>query len=130
MALTDTYNFEHLRNEAEKLVLDELEIQLAQVSEEICRCNDCIVDMAAMALNNVKPLYRFSILGTLYAASAKNEPNYAITVKYAVSKAIEKVSSNPSHEKKQIEQEQIEQEQTEQEQTEQEQTEDQALSKE
>jgi len=100
MPLTDTYNFEHLKNEAEKLVLDELEIQLEQADEEICRCNDCIVDMAAMALNNVKPLYRFSILGTLYAASAKNEPNYAITVKYAVTKAIEKVSSNPSHEKK------------------------------
>jgi competence protein ComFB len=100
MALTDTYNFELLKNEAEKLVLDELEIQLAQASKEICRCNDCIVDMAAMALNMVKPLYRFSILGTLYAASAKNEPAYADTVKQAVAKAIEKVTSNPSHEKK------------------------------
>jgi competence protein ComFB len=106
MPLTDTYNFEHLKNQAENLVLDELEIQLAQESEETCRCNDCIVDMAAMALNNVKPLYRFSILGTLYAAQAKNEPAYADTVKHAVAKAIEKVASNPSHDKKQIEQEQ------------------------
>jgi competence protein ComFB len=101
MALTDTYNFELLKNEAEKLVLDELELQLAQVGDEICRCNDCIVDMAAMALNNVKPLYRFSILGSLYAAQAKNEPAYADTVKQAVAKAIKKVSSNPSHEKNQ-----------------------------
>jgi len=97
MALTDTYNFELLKNESEKLVLDELEIQLANVSEEICRCNDCIVDMAAMALNNVRPLYRFSILGTLYAAQAKNEPNYADTIQHAVAQAIQKVSSNPSH---------------------------------
>jgi len=97
MALSDTYNFELLKNESEKLVLDELEIQLAQASEEICRCNDCIVDMAAMALNNVRPLYRFSILGTLYAAQAKNEPIYADTVQQAVAKAIERVSSNPSH---------------------------------
>jgi len=101
MALTDTYDFEHLKNEAEKLVLDELEIQLAHAHEEMCRCNDCIVDMAAMALNNVKPLYRFSILGTLYAAQARNEPVYADTIKLAVTKAIGKVSSNPSHEKKQ-----------------------------
>jgi competence protein ComFB len=101
MALSDTYNFELLKNEAEQLVLDELEIQLARASEEMCRCNDCIVDMAAMALNNVKPLYRFSILGALYAAQARNEPAYADTVKQAVAKAIEKVSSNPSHDKKQ-----------------------------
>jgi competence protein ComFB len=99
MALTDKYNFEHLRNEAEKLVLDELEIQLARAPGGICRCNDCIVDMAAMALNNVKPLYRFSILGALYAASAKNEPLYADAVQQAVARAIDKVSSNPSHEK-------------------------------
>jgi len=101
MALTDTYNFEHLKNESEKLVLDELEIQLAQAGDDICRCNDCIVDMAAMALNNVKPLYRFSILGTLYAAQAKNEPLYADAIKQAVTKAIEKVTTNPSHEKRQ-----------------------------
>jgi len=97
MALTDTYNFELLKNEAEKLVLDELEIQLEHLKEEICRCNDCIVDMAAMALNNVKPLYRFSILGSLYAASARNEPVFADTVQQAVAQAIQKVSSNPSH---------------------------------
>jgi len=108
MALTDTYSFEHLKNEAEKLVLDELEIQLAQASEDVCRCNDCIVDMAAMALNNVKPLYRFSILGTLYAAQAKNEPDYADTVKQAVARAIDKVHSNPSHERKPAGEEQAE----------------------
>ena len=101
MALTDTYDFELLKNEAEKLVLDEMEVQLAQADDKICRCNDCIVDMAAMALNNVKPLYRFSILGSLYAAQARNEPAYADTIKQAVAKAIEKVSSNPSHEKNQ-----------------------------
>jgi len=108
MALTDTYNFEHLKNESEKLVLDELEIQLAHAGEEVCRCNDCIVDMAAMALNNIKPLYRFSILGTLYAAQAKNEATFADAVKQAVANAIKKVSSNPSHEKIQNEQNQTE----------------------
>jgi len=97
MALIDTYNFELLKNEAEKLVLDELEIQLEHVEEEICRCNDCVVDMAAMALNNVKPLYRFSILGSLYAAQARHEPVYADTIQQAVAQAIQKVSSNPSH---------------------------------
>jgi competence protein ComFB len=97
MALTDTYNFELLKNETEKLVLDELEIQLAKADEGMCRCNDCVVDMAAMALNNVKPLYRFSILGTLYAAQAKHQRTYANNVQKAVARAIAKVSANPSH---------------------------------
>ena len=98
MAFVDTYDFEFLKNEAENLVLNELERQLENFSAPICRCNDCIVDMAAMALNTVKPLYRVSLLGTLYAANAMDERTYATSVREAVFKAIEKVRKNPSHE--------------------------------
>jgi competence protein ComFB len=97
MALTDTYNFELLKNEAEQLVLAELEKQIDAYGPELCRCNECIVDMAAMALNSIKPLYRFSLLGTLYAAQAMSEQSYAESVKEAVTQAITKVRFNPAH---------------------------------
>jgi competence protein ComFB len=97
MAFIDDYGFELLKNEAEQLVYSELEMQLANADEGICRCNDCVMDMAAMALNNVKPLYRFSILGTLYAAQAKSDQAYADSVQQSVAQAIAKVSANPSH---------------------------------
>ena len=97
MAIRDEYDFELLVNEAEALVLRELEIQLADHSEEICRCNECVVDMAAVALNTVKPLYRFSLLGTLYTSQAMSEQTYAESVKEAVTAAIAKVKDNPSH---------------------------------
>ena len=97
MALTDTYEFDLLKNEAEELVLRELENQLAVQSPEICRCNECVVDMAAIALNTVKPLYRFSLLGTQYAAQAMNEQAYAKSVQQAVAQAITKVNANPAH---------------------------------
>jgi competence protein ComFB len=97
MAFTDDYGFELLKNEAEQLVYSELEMQLANAGDDICRCNDCVMDMAAMALNNVKPLYRFSILGTLYAAQAKSDQAYADNVQQQVAQAIAKVSANPSH---------------------------------
>ncbi|MDR3161847.1 MAG: late competence development ComFB family protein [Spirochaetaceae bacterium] len=98
MNLTERYNFELLANEAEKLVLNELGEQLEAFSEgDICLCNECVVDMAAMALNTVKPFYRFSLLGTLYASQAMSEKNYADSLKAAVSNAIEKVRKNPSH---------------------------------
>ena len=97
MAFIDDYGFEQLKNEAEQLVYSELEAQLAEADENICRCNDCVMDMAAMALNNVKPVYHFSILGNLYAAEAKNDQVYAETIKQQVAQAIAKVSANPSH---------------------------------
>jgi competence protein ComFB len=53
--------------------------------------------MAAIALNTVKPLYRFSLLGTLYAAQAMNEQSYADSVQDAVAMAIDRVQQNPSH---------------------------------
>jgi len=97
MAL-DNYDFELLKNEAENLVLKELERQLGLYTEPVCQCNECIVDMAAMALNNVRPLYRVSLLGTLYAATAMDQKRYADQVREAVSNAIRKVHNNPSHE--------------------------------
>jgi competence protein ComFB len=97
MAFIDNYDFELLVNEAEKLVIDELGEQLEKYPPPLCTCNECVADMAAMALNTVKPLYRFSLLGSLYAAQAMNEASYAESVRGAVSNAIEKVRKNPSH---------------------------------
>ena len=97
MAFTDDYNFDLLKNEAEILVIKEVEKQLAREPEETCRCNECVVDIAAVALNNVKPLYRFSLLGTLYASYAMNQQTYANSVKKEVAEAIKKVKENPAH---------------------------------
>jgi len=104
MAFTDEYDFSQLKNEAELIVLKELERQLAPQDdddgaegEEFCRCEDCVLDMAAMAFNAVKPIYRFSLLGSLYAAQAENDEEYAESVKQAVANAVARVKSNPSH---------------------------------
>jgi len=97
MAFENDYDFDILKNEAENLVIKELGKQLESYKGTICRCNTCIVDMAAMSLNSVKPLYRVSWLGTQYAAQAISDATYAASLKSAVSKAIEKVRKNPAH---------------------------------
>ena len=97
MAFIDEYNFELLKNEAEILVINEVERQIKSEPETMCDCNECVVDVAAIALNNIKPLYRFSLLGTLYASQAMTEQSYADNVKNAVAQAILKVRSNPAH---------------------------------
>lgn len=97
MAFTNEYDFDLLKNEAEILVIREMEQQLKSEGEDMCRCNECVVDVAAIALNMVKPLYRFSLLGTLYASQAMTEQAYADSVKKAVAAAIKKVKKNPAH---------------------------------
>jgi len=97
MASIENYNFEHLKNEAENLVIKELNRQLEVYQEPICRCDECVTDMAAMTLNMVKPLYRVSLLGSLYTACAMDEEEYATSIRESVFTAIERVRKNPSH---------------------------------
>jgi competence protein ComFB len=96
MSFVNEYNFDLLKNEAEVIVLREVENQINKQSD-MCLCNECVVDIAAVALNAVKPLYRFSLLGTLYASQAMTEQSYADSVKNAVAEAIIKVKNNPAH---------------------------------
>lgn len=97
MAFKDNYDFDQLVNEAERLVISELDKQISDYPEPLCLCEDCVLDMATLALNSVKPLYRVSLLGSLYAAHAMDEASYAESVRNAVSAAIAKVKSHPSH---------------------------------
>jgi competence protein ComFB len=97
MGLKDEYSFENLVNESENLVIGEMERQLAlKKNQNNCRCEDCILDIAAFALNSLMPLYRVSLMGNLYAENAKMTP-YAEEVKAAVAAAILRVKANPSH---------------------------------
>ena len=95
MSITDSYDFETLVNDAERTVLQELEIQLA-AAVDVCTCQDCVLDMAAFALNNVKPTYRVSLMGRVYAQSGINA-QHAPAISRAVREAIAKVKANPSH---------------------------------
>ena len=95
MAFADTYEFDSLVNEAERMVIHELEQQLTG-AVGLCVCQDCVLDMAAFALNNVKPAYRVSLMGSVYARSAGNAA-YAQGITQAVRDAIARVRANPSH---------------------------------
>ena len=95
MSITDAYDFDSLVNEAERLVLQELEAQM-KTAAGVCTCQDCVLDMAAFALNNVKPSYRVSLMGRVYAGPGAGA-QYAQGIARAVREAIVKVKANPSH---------------------------------
>ncbi len=97
MAFKDEYEFELLVNEAKDLVVNELETQLTkEENSKICKCQDCVLDMATLSLNNLKPIYRSSYTGLIYVQQY-HEGNYIKEVEKAVINAIKKVSKNPSH---------------------------------
>jgi competence protein ComFB len=97
MGIRDDYDFGVLVNETERMVADELERRLAELADpNICLCQDCVLDMAAFALNSLKPVYRVSLLGSMYA-QAMDEGSYAGEVRAAVGVAIAKVHANPAH---------------------------------
>jgi competence protein ComFB len=94
MGLRDEYDFEYLVNEAEHLVITELEAQLQKPENaDVCRTQECIVDMAAYALNHAPPLYRATLLGRIYAPEL--DQKYHDQVAAAVQEAIRTVRKNP-----------------------------------
>ncbi|MEA1910996.1 MAG: late competence development ComFB family protein [Spirochaetota bacterium] len=97
MAIKDSYNFENLINETERIVLEQMEIQLElESSKNICKCQDCVLDMTALALNSLKPHYRVSLIGTIYANTVLDD-KFAEEVKASVAASIKKIADNPSH---------------------------------
>jgi len=94
MALSDRYDLSHMANQMENFVFEELERQLDEIADEdICKCNDCVVDMACYALNHLGPRYRSSLMGSLYARIESDEVKES--VQKNVAEAIQKISQNP-----------------------------------
>jgi len=94
MAFQDKYDFSLLVNDKEHFIVSELEAQL-KVRTEVCRCQECILDMVALALNHTKALYRVTLLGAIYA-TAEDDTIHQEVVE-AVQLAVEKIYANPSH---------------------------------
>jgi competence protein ComFB len=69
--------------------------QLPQ-DKTLCTCEECVLDIAAFALNQVHPRYRSSLLGSIYARQS-DAPAYAREIQKAVSEAIRRVKANPAH---------------------------------
>jgi competence protein ComFB len=94
MSLREYVDFQSLENAAEDLVIDELERQLeGAIDPKIPRNAEAVLDMAAYALNIVKPMYRVNLLGRLYTGALQAE--YGGIIRSAVREAIDRISSNP-----------------------------------
>jgi competence protein ComFB len=95
MAIKERYDFDGLTNEAEELVVSEIEKQIPDYPE-LCTCSECVLDVAAYALNRVRPRYRVSLLDSVFV-EAEERSDYLDEIRRAVRDGILKVSTNPPH---------------------------------
>jgi competence protein ComFB len=95
MAIKQEYDFDSLKNEAEELVVSEIEKQIP-AHPELCTCSECILDVAAYALNRVRPRYRVSLLDSVFI-EPEERSEYLKEIRSAVHDGIVKVSTNPPH---------------------------------
>ena len=94
MNIKEDYDFGLLVNESEKAVINEMDKQIPEI--KMCTCETCILDIATMALNKVKPRYHVSLLGYMHTHSS-DKTKFAEEIKKAVTDAIKKVKKNPAH---------------------------------
>ncbi len=67
-------------------------------SEECCKCERCIDDMTAIALNKLPAKYVSTHNGELFSKLDASIRQNAVDINIAVAAAIDAVSKRPSHE--------------------------------
>jgi len=80
-------------NVMESVVRERLDILLRDV--DCCKCDKCLDDMMAIALNALKPKYVNSHKGELFSRLDTTKYQNTIDIDVAVTKAINIVSSKP-----------------------------------
>lgn len=80
-------------NVMESIVKDRLDVLLRDM--DCCKCEKCIDDMMAIALNTLKPKYVNSRKGELFSRLDTTKYQNTIDIDVAVTKAINIVSSKP-----------------------------------
>ena len=86
---------EEVTNYMENWVRDCMEELLKK--DNGCRCEKCKRDIFALSLNNLKPYYVATEKGRVMAKLANSENQFETDTIIQVTKAINKVRENPSH---------------------------------
>ncbi|MBE6072230.1 MAG: competence protein [Clostridium butyricum] len=84
-------------------VTNYMEIWVREYMDELleqsncCSCEKCKRDIFALALNNLKPYYVTTDKGRVMAKLANAENQFETDIFIEITKAINKVQENPSH---------------------------------
>jgi competence protein ComFB len=93
MALIDYHDMDELKNRNEEKVWAALEDFLT-ANPGVCRCRDCILDTAAIALNRLPPRYQ---VYTFHENSPAEDEAHAQLVRETIAAASAQVAKRPHH---------------------------------
>ena len=85
-----------LRNYKE-YALDHVMPNILKAFPNICKCEKCLMDIKAIALNHLEPQYVVTNKGELYAQVNEMSLQYEANIMKAVLDGISQVSSHPRH---------------------------------
>ncbi len=84
-----------IKNWMEEVVFNFMDEVLSGM--DICRCEKCRLDIAAIALNQLPPKYVVTERGEVYSKVNILRQQFEVDVVSAVTKAAETVRKNPQH---------------------------------
>ena len=85
-----------IKNYMEDVVIHLL-YNLVKDRENVCKCEKCLSDIAAIALNRLPPHYVVSEKGEVYSKVLNMSIQFEADVTTAILEAIERVSKSPRH---------------------------------
>ncbi|MFA6940382.1 MAG: late competence development ComFB family protein [Clostridiaceae bacterium] len=80
-----------------EIMIDHLMEPVLKNYNDMCKCDKCILDIKAIALNNLPPRYVVSEKGELYKKVEELDTQIQVDVIRAITKAIEQVKKNKRH---------------------------------
>lgn len=87
-----------LHNYTESIVKEVVDELMNNTSLDICRCERCRLDVAAIALNGLPPHYVVTEKGEVFTRLSFSYNDMRVKVLAAVMNAMLQVARNPSHE--------------------------------
>lgn len=88
---------EDLENLSEEILFEQLQQHIDAGQPEFCRCDVCIQDIAAIALNRITPTYISSFIEKHYKADDARYAKLREQAKTELLVAIELVRQHPHH---------------------------------
>lgn len=80
-----------------EIMIDHLMESVLKNYDDICKCDKCLLDIKAIALNSLPPRYVVSEKGELYKKVEELDTQIQVDVIRAITKAIEQVRNNKRH---------------------------------
>ncbi len=84
-----------LKNYMEEVVINLMDEVLKGI--DVCKCDKCVLDIAAIALNDLPPKYTVTEKGELYSKVNALRNQFEVDIISAITKAAVLVKRNPRH---------------------------------